>query len=190
MKRLVGVASLHLEGIIHRDLAARNVLIDEANNALIADFGLSVKSWVDTHNATQTRGFFRGPYKWMAPESLSHNIFSVKSDVWSFGVTFWELLSQRKPFEKYDIYYVREHVVKSHLRIPIASKWPQMIQNLLIACVRTNPADRPDFKTLGIWLESMESDYIKDPSTYDNIVPALSNDEMKALDATVETPKV
>ena len=65
----------HENGIIHRDLASRNVLLDGLSNALIADFGLSAKTFGTQNNAKQEVGFFRGPYKWMAPESLKFNQF-------------------------------------------------------------------------------------------------------------------
>jgi serine/threonine protein kinase len=107
-------------GIVHRDLACRNVLLDGLENALIADFGLSAQTFgrvtqeqvfvivpskflCDTE---KKKGFFRGPYKWMAPESLAQNQFSCASDVWSFGVTIWEMLSRRLPFEDKTIYQV------------------------------------------------------------------------------------
>lgn len=79
-----GMHHLHQEGLLHRDLAARNVLLTEAFTPLISDFGLSTKTDKDqlrqSHNNTvKETKFFRGPYKWMAPESLSKNEFSTKT---------------------------------------------------------------------------------------------------------------
>jgi serine/threonine protein kinase len=67
----------------------------------------------------------------MAPESLAANQFSVKSDVWALGVTMWEILSRRLPFEKKTIYEVKEEVVRSRLRLPVLPRWPEMWRNLI-----------------------------------------------------------
>ena len=69
-----GMHHLHEEGLLHRDLAARNILLTSSMEPVVADFGLSKK--VDKlhqssrDNVVQETAFFRGPYKWMAPESL------------------------------------------------------------------------------------------------------------------------
>lgn len=94
---VAGLLHIHLEGIVHRDLASRNVLLDATSNALISDFGLSaVGRPADVTNSIQQSTFFRGPYKWMAPESLMSNQFSVKSDVWSLGGEYGRELWQKK----------------------------------------------------------------------------------------------
>ena len=75
--------------IVHRDLACRNVLVGEGKALKIADFGLSrVVSEGDAYVKT-TSG--RLPIKWMAIESVNDRVFTVQSDVWSFGVVVWEI---------------------------------------------------------------------------------------------------
>ena len=76
-------------GIVHRDLACRNVLVGEGKALKITDFGLSrVVSEGDAYVKT-TAG--RLPIKWMAIESVNDRIYTVMSDVWSFGVVIWEI---------------------------------------------------------------------------------------------------
>lgn len=77
--------------IIHRDLAARNVLITEEHTCKVADFGFA-RDIVASH-VYERKSEGRLPIRWMAPESLYDNIFSVKSDVWSFGIFIWEVVT-------------------------------------------------------------------------------------------------
>ncbi len=76
-----GMHHLHEEGLLHRDLAARNILLTASMEPVVADFGLSKK--VDKlhqssrDNVVQETTFFRGPYKWMAPESLKARLCNM-----------------------------------------------------------------------------------------------------------------
>jgi serine/threonine protein kinase len=71
--------------VIHRDLAARNILLRSNNDPVISDFGFA-RVAVDDGGQTQAS---LGPLRWMPPESLKNKLYSIKSDVWSFGVTVY-----------------------------------------------------------------------------------------------------
>ncbi len=176
---IAGLHHVHCEGIVHRDLAARNVLLDSLDNALLSDFGLSAMGRSAT-NQVQEMGFFRGPYKWMAPESLAANQFSVKSDIWSLGVTLYEILSRRLPFETKTIYEVKEEVLHHRLRLPCPQRWPEVWRNLLVSCWRTEPAMRPDTAVVATWLERMHADFEVNPASF-GAVPAISDQEYATL---------
>lgn len=85
-----GMAYLEQQNYIHRDLAARNVLVGENNIVKIADFGLARLIKEDEYEA---RVGARFPIKWTAPEAANYSKFSIKSDVWSFGICLTELVT-------------------------------------------------------------------------------------------------
>ena len=91
-----GMDYLSRKDIIHRDLAARNCLIDERMTLKIADFGLAkhIESAYEKSEAYQTKTHFKLPIRWMAIEALKDRLFSIKSDVWSFGILVWEIMTR------------------------------------------------------------------------------------------------
>ena len=89
--------ALSAVNMVHRDLAARNILVfafdanDPAATVVkVTDFGLAVDRMYQTHASVQGAEV---PFRWMPPEALRRRRFSEKSDVWAFGVTAWELLT-------------------------------------------------------------------------------------------------
>ena len=87
-----GMSYLSSKKVIHRDLAARNVLIDDQTYACkVADFGFAKD--VMANNIYERKSEGKLPIRWMAPESLYDNCYTTKSDVWSFGVLMWEIVT-------------------------------------------------------------------------------------------------
>ncbi|XP_056000781.1 plexin A3-like isoform X2 [Ostrea edulis] len=88
-----GMEYLSLLKVVHRDLACRNCMLNEEYRAIVADFGLSRDIYERDYYSSDNKKS-KLPVKWMAPESLEKGTYSSKSDVWSFGVVLWELMTR------------------------------------------------------------------------------------------------
>ncbi|EDS26736.1 basic fibroblast growth factor receptor 1 [Culex quinquefasciatus] len=131
----------HLESInvIHRDLAARNILIGEGHIMKISDFGLALSSY-----SLISRG--KLPMRWMAPESLEYRLFSSKSDVWSYGVLCWEIMTLGgSPLQFLNTWVsVLEHLQQGN-RLKQPPECPDKVYRVMEECWQSNPSHRPTF---------------------------------------------
>ncbi|XP_036383611.1 tyrosine-protein kinase ABL1-like [Megalops cyprinoides] len=143
---------LESKNFIHRDLAARNCLVGENHLVKVADFGLSRLMTGDTYTARAGAKF---PIKWTAPESLAYNKFSIKSDVWAFGVLLWEIATYgMSPYPGIDLSQVYELLEKDY-RMDRPEGCPEEVYELMRACWRWSPAERPSFAEIHQAFETM-----------------------------------
>lgn len=136
--------------LVHRDLKSANVLIlqsvDHKEDDLqfktlkITDFGLARES------ANTTRMSAAGTYAWMAPEVIKNSTFSKASDVWSYGVMLWELLTGQTPYKGIDDLAIAYGVAVNKLTLPIPTTCPQQWKDLMEACWSYDTHERPSFK--------------------------------------------
>jgi serine/threonine protein kinase len=86
--------------------------------------------------------------QWMAPESLTQHSYSYKSDVWSYGVTLWEIVTQQDPFPKLTSVQAAVQVVTSQLRLEVPDNAPPSLQKLIEDCFIQDPEQRPSFSNI------------------------------------------
>ncbi|XP_006900974.1 PREDICTED: tyrosine-protein kinase receptor UFO isoform X1 [Elephantulus edwardii] len=146
-----GMEYLSTKRFIHRDLAARNCMLNENMSVCVADFGLSKKIYNGDYYR-QGR-IAKMPVKWIAIESLADRVYTSKSDVWSFGVTMWEIATRgQTPYpgvENSEIYdYLRQG---NRLKQPVDCL--DGLYVLMSRCWELNPRDRPSFAELREELE-------------------------------------
>lgn len=136
-----GMAYIEARRFVHRDLAARNILLDDRLVAKISDFGLAQAAQEPAKDSA--KGKF--PIKWSAPEALRHNLFTNKSDVWSFGILLWEVYSfGRVPYPRIPIQDVLRLVEKGYKLEPPEGT-PAFIVDLMRDCWLFSPTARPTF---------------------------------------------
>ncbi|KAM5238053.1 non-receptor tyrosine-protein kinase TYK2 [Ctenodactylus gundi] len=156
-----GMAYLHGRHYIHRDLAARNVLLDNDRLVKIGDFGLA-KAVPEGHDYYRVREDGDSPVFWYAPECLQECKFYYASDVWSFGVTLYELLtrcdpSQSPPSKFMELIGVTQgqmtvlrltELLERGERLPRPDRCPREIYLLMKNCWEPEAAFRPTFQNL------------------------------------------
>ncbi|XP_012281138.1 mitogen-activated protein kinase kinase kinase 11 [Orussus abietinus] len=151
--------------LIHRDLKSSNVLLSEPieNDDLqyktlkITDFGLAREVYKTTRMSAA------GTYAWMAPEVIKKSTFSKASDVWSYGVLLWELLTGETPYKGIDALAVAYGVAVNKLTLPIPSTCPQPWRYLMEACWSSDSHCRPGFAEILVALDEVRSAFAATP---------------------------
>lgn len=151
-----GMAYLEERRLVHRDLAARNVLVQTPSMVKITDFGLAKLLDVDSDEYKAPGG--KMPIKWLALECIRNRVFTSKSDVWSFGVTIWELLTfGARPYENTPAKDVPELIEIGH-KLPQPEICSLDIYCMLLACWHVDADSRPHFKELAEQFAQKASD--------------------------------
>jgi len=178
-----GMHYLTEKGIIHRDLAARNVLVSEERVCKVADFGFARDIIVSHVYERKTEG--RLPIRWMAPESLYDNIFTTKSDVWSFGILLWEIVTLGStPYPGMSAQDVMKKV-REGFRLEKPEHCRRELFNLMYYCWSAEADARPGFGEIVETLEKLlltEMDYIEldrfPEHSYYNLAAATSGERV------------
>ncbi|XP_054474094.1 tyrosine-protein kinase SRK2 [Anoplopoma fimbria] len=160
-----GMAFLELQNYIHRDLAARNVLVGDNNICKVADFGLARVFMKEDENVYEAKEGTKFPVKWTAPEAIHDNKFSIKSDVWSFGILLYEIMTfGQMPYPAMSNYQVVQKLPTGY-RMPCPPNCPKIMYDIMMDCWKENEQDRPTFETLKWKLEDF---FDMDVTSYDD----------------------
>lgn len=138
---------------VHRDLAARNVLVNSQLVCKIADFGLS-REIENACDAYTTRGG-KIPVRWTAPEAIAFRKFTSTSDVWSYGVVLWEVMSYgERPYWNWSNQDVIKSIEKGY-RLPAPMDCPEALYQLMLDCWQKQRTHRPTFSSIVLTLDSL-----------------------------------
>ncbi|KAK3140006.1 hypothetical protein QOZ80_5AG0393980 [Eleusine coracana subsp. coracana] len=141
--------------IIHRDLKSSNLLVDKNWTVKVADFGLS-RLKRETFLTTKTG---KGTPQWMAPEVLRNEPSDEKSDVYSYGVILWELVTQKIPWENLNSMQVIGAVGFMNQRLDIPSDVDPQWTSVILSCWESDPQRRPTFQELLERLRELQRHY-------------------------------
>ncbi|VAI28354.1 unnamed protein product [Triticum turgidum subsp. durum] len=157
--------------IIHRDLKSSNLLVDKNWTVKVADFGLS-RLKRETYLTTKTG---KGTPQWMAPEVLRNEPSDEKSDVYSYGVILWELVTQKIPWENLNSMQVIGAVGFMNQRLEIPSETDPYWTSLILSCWETDPQSRPSFQELLEKLRELQRKYAVQNQVQRNASAAAKN---------------
>ncbi|XP_063062644.1 tyrosine-protein kinase Lyn-like isoform X2 [Engraulis encrasicolus] len=147
-----GMAYIEQKSYIHRDLRAANVLVSECLLCKIADFGLARIIDDDMYTAKEGAKF---PIKWTAPEAINYGSFTIKSDVWSFGILLYEIVTYgRMPYPGMSNCEVMAQVQRGY-RMPCTENCPPELYEVQRSCWQPKAEERPTFE----YLQSVLEDY-------------------------------
>ncbi|KAH9089034.1 hypothetical protein Ae201684P_012317 [Aphanomyces euteiches] len=181
-----GLAFLHSKNIIHRDLKGDNVLITFQKTVAIADFGLSRST--ESLKNTRTGSKASGTLNWMSPEQFFRpRSLTTKSDIWSFGMTIWEILCNDTPYRECSEYEFQD-ILKSEDDRPEKPKdlnpCFEPLWSLVTKCWQLEPNARPSAKDIVEFLVRTYNaqDMLHQQESFDEF---SDTSEMEDIDDTV-----
>ncbi|XP_053219644.1 ephrin type-A receptor 5 isoform X5 [Podarcis raffonei] len=164
-----GMKYLSDMGYVHRDLAARNILINSNLVCKVSDFGLSRILEDDPEAVYTTRGG-KIPIRWTAPEAIAFRKFTSASDVWSYGIVMWEVVSYgERPYWEMTNQDVIKAVEEGY-RLPSPMDCPAALYQLMLDCWQKERNSRPKFDEIVCMLDKL----IRNPSSLKTLVNASS----------------
>ena len=150
-----GMAYLEEKNYIHRDLAARSILVSENLICKVSNFDLARVLHDGIYEAHTGAKF---PIKWTAPEAAMYNRYTIKSEVWSFGILLYELITYgRFPYPGMNNAQVLE-ALQTGYRMPCPMGCPEQLYEIMRQCWRDDASSRPTFEMLQKQLKELGLD--------------------------------
>uniref|UniRef100_A0A8C2ENX9 receptor protein-tyrosine kinase n=1 Tax=Cyprinus carpio TaxID=7962 RepID=A0A8C2ENX9_CYPCA len=164
---------------VHRDLAARNILVNSNLVCKVSDFGLSRFLEDDTSDPTYTSALGgKIPIRWTAPEAIQYRKFTSSSDVWSYGIVMWEVMSYgERPYwdmSNQDVI----NAIEQDYRLPPPMDCPNALHQLMLDCWQKDRNNRPKFNQIVNTLDKM----IRNPGSLKATSPLSSGVHLPLLD--------
>ncbi|XP_064373147.1 ephrin type-B receptor 1 isoform X2 [Dromaius novaehollandiae] len=161
---------------VHRDLAARNILVNSNLVCKVSDFGLSRYLQDDTSDPTYTSSLGgKIPVRWTAPEAIAYRKFTSASDVWSYGIVMWEVMSfGERPYwdmSNQDVI----NAIEQDYRLPPPMDCPAALHQLMLDCWQKDRNTRPRFTEIVNTLDKM----IRNPASLKTVATITAVDLLR-----------
>nr|NP_001084070.1 ephrin type-B receptor 1-A precursor [Xenopus laevis]Q91571.1 RecName: Full=Ephrin type-B receptor 1-A; AltName: Full=Tyrosine-protein kinase receptor XEK; Flags: Precursor [Xenopus laevis]AAA74888.1 receptor tyrosine kinase [Xenopus laevis] len=167
-----GMKYLSEMNYVHRDLAARNILVNSNLVCKVSDFGLSRYLQDDTSDPTYTSSLGgKIPVRWTAQEAIAYRKFTSASDVWSYGIVMWEVMSYgERPYwtmSNQDVI----NAIEQDYRLPPPMDCPAALHQLMLDCWQKDRNSRPRLAEIVNTLRPM----IRNPASLKTVatIPAV-----------------
>ncbi|XP_061097157.1 ephrin type-B receptor 1 [Conger conger] len=177
-----GMKYLSEMNYVHRDLAARNILVNSNLVCKVSDFGLSRYLQDDTSDPTYTSSLGgKIPVRWTAPEAIAYRKFTSASDVWSYGIVMWEVMSfGERPYwdmSNQDVI----NAIEQDYRLPAPMDCPAALHQLMLDCWQKDRNARPRFADIVNTLDKM----IRNPTSLKAVATITAMPSQPLLDRSV-----
>lgn len=142
-----GMAYLAQKKFVHRDLASRNCMVSDDLTVKIGDFGLTRDIYEADYYRMRTSGFM--PVRWMSPESLKDGIFSSESDVFSYGIVLWEIVTfAEQPYKGKSNPQALNFIIGGGTETRPTQNCSDQIYEIMTKCWRFRPEERISFNEI------------------------------------------
>ncbi|KAG9278083.1 ephrin type-B receptor 1 isoform X1 [Astyanax mexicanus] len=177
-----GMKYLSEMNYVHRDLAARNILVNSNLVCKVSDFGLSRYLQEDTSDPTYTSSLGgKIPVRWTSPEAIAFRKFTSASDVWSYGIVMWEVMSfGERPYwdmSNQDVI----NAIEQDYRLPAPMDCPTALHQLMLDCWQKDRNARPRFTDIVNTLDKL----IRNPTSLKAIASIPSIPSQPLLDRSI-----
>jgi len=182
LQTMEGLHALHTNKpqIMHRDLKSLNLLVTDDWQVKVADFGLSR---FDTADSLETLKQMRGTFAYCAPESYNGAKYTIKSDIYSTGIIFWEIANRvfkgvyEQPYAEYkNIQFDFQIIIqasKDNLRPTLPPTTPPSLMSVIQACIQPENEARPNGADLITLLTAVKADYSANKHHWDSLVRSV-----------------
>jgi len=181
-----GIQFLYTNGVSHRDLKSSNVLLASRDSCKITDFGLARSEEFRTHTTQLTMrsgGVPAGTYGFMAPELLQNNEFTEKSDVYSYAMVCFEIVTRERPWRGLSLPQIMKYVADEGKRPELPLHVSAILISLIEICWKQDPNDRPTFASINqnFFPRSLSSGSSSFGSISDVDTPSFDNDSTSSM---------
>src|SRR5215468_1265427 len=137
----LALEAAHAEGVVHRDLKPQNIMVDKQGKVLVMDFGIARSAGVAGMTMT---GALVGTPEYMSPEQVRGDHVDARSDLFSLGIIYYELLTGKKPYSggTAESVMFRRTVERARPPLEMDPQMPRFLSEIVAKCLEKDVADR------------------------------------------------